>query len=188
LDEVWLDTEGREQSKVELQQQRKHNEELMQNRHLEQVATQELVPTPATQGGHVPGLPIPLGSLISDDKDYSLIADADTESEGDFGGDNADDDDGGPEVNIPHDRAQNPNNFATNSKGRRRSTLTKNPIDRLVPGANNIRSYPETVWKSNANGRLERFNLWTYRQGLTKLAKLNRDVFTLTLGPRIISP
>jgi hypothetical protein len=29
---------------------------------------------------------------------------------------------------------------------------------------------------------LERLNLWSYRQGLTKLAKLNRDIFTLTLG------
>ena len=34
--------------------------------------------------------------------------------------------------------------------------------------------------------RLERFNLWTYQQSLTKLAKLNRDIFTLTLGPRLI--
>ena len=29
-------------------------------------------------------------------------------------------------------------------------------------------------------------NLWTYQQNLTKLAKLNRDIFTLTLGPRLI--
>ena len=139
------------------------------------MATEELAPTPATQGGRVPGLPNPDGALISDDKDDSLIANADTESEEDFGfgGDNADDDDGGPEVNIPHEGAQNPNNFATDSKGRCRSTLTKKPIDRLVPGANNIRSYPETVWKLDADGKLERFNLWTYRQSLNKLAKLN---------------
>ena len=61
-------------------------------------------------------------------------------------------------------------------------------IDRLVPGANNIRNYPETVWKSDANGGLERFNLWTFRQGLTKLTKLNRDIFALTLGSRQIPP
>ena len=56
--------------------------------------TQDLAPTPATQGGHVPGLPVPDGALISDNEDDSFIANADTESEGDFGGDNADDDDG----------------------------------------------------------------------------------------------
>jgi hypothetical protein len=27
---------------------------------------------------------------------------------------------------------------------------------------------------------LERFNLWTYQRSLTKLAKLNRDIFTAT--------
>ncbi len=32
LDEVWLDAEGREQSKIQLRQQRKRNEELMRNR------------------------------------------------------------------------------------------------------------------------------------------------------------
>jgi hypothetical protein len=35
---------------------------------------------------------------------------------------------------------------------------------------------------------LEQFNLWTFRQGLTKLAKLNQDVVTLTLGSRQIPP
>ena len=48
--------------------------------------------------------------------------------------------------------------------------------------------YTETLWKSDADGRLERFNLWTFQQGLTKLAKLNQDVFTLTLGSRQITP
>jgi len=122
--------------------------------------TQDLAPTPATQGGHVPGVPVPDGALISDNKDDSFIADADTESEGDFGGENADDDDG-PEVNIPNEGAQGPN-FATDGEGCRRSTQSHVPIDRLVPGANNIRSYPETVWKSDADGKLENFNLWTF--------------------------
>ena len=182
LDEVWLDAEGREQSKLELRQQRKRNEEFMRNREVEIV---DLAPTPATQGGPVPGVPVPDGALISDDDDSFISLDA--ESEGDFGGvDNADDDDGGPGVNIPNEGAQGPNNFATDSEGRRRSTRSKTPIDRLVPGANNIKSYPETVWKYDAEGRLERFNLWTYQRSLTKLAKLNRDIFTLTLGPRLI--
>ena len=122
--------------------------------------TQDLAPTPATQGGHVPGVPVPDGALISDNKDDSFIADADTESEGDFGGENADDDDG-PEVNIPNEGAQGPN-FATDGEGCCRSTRSCVPIDRLVPGANNIRSYPETVWKSDADGKLENFNLWTF--------------------------
>ena len=94
----------------------------MRNRHLKQVKTQDLAPTPATQGGHVPGVHVPDGALISDDEDDSLIADADTESEGDFGGDNAGDDNVGPEVNIPNEGAQDSNNFATDSEGRRRST------------------------------------------------------------------
>ena len=144
-----------------------------------------MAPTPATQGGPVPCVPIPDGALISDDDD-SFIS-VDTESEGDFGGVyNADYDDVGPGVNIPMRelsqmrelKAQGSDNFATDGEGRCRSTRSKTPIERLVPGANNIKSYPETVWKSDADGRLERFNLWTYQQSLTKLAKLNRDIFT----------
>ena len=164
-----------------------------------------MAPTPNTQGGPVPGVPIPDGALISDDDDDSFIS-VDTESEGDFGGgDNAHDDYGGlgvnipnegaqevddhyggPGVSIPNEGAQGSDNFATDGEGRRRSTRTKIPIDQFVPGANNIKSYPETVWKSDADGKLERFNLWKYQQSLNKLAKLNRDIFTLTLGPRQI--
>jgi len=193
LDDIWLDAEGREQHKLELRQQRKRNDELMRLRDME---IADMAPTPATQGGPVPGVPIGDGALISDDDD-SFISD-DTESEGDFGvGDNADDnDDGGevnipnegarrrgPEVNIPNEGAPGPDNFATDGEGRRRSTRAKIPVERFVPGANTLKSYPEFVWKSKPDGKLERFNLWSYRQGLTKLAKLNRDIFTLTLGP-----
>jgi hypothetical protein len=42
-----------------------------------------MAPTPATQGGPVPGVPVPDGALISDDNN-SFIS-LDTESEGDFG-------------------------------------------------------------------------------------------------------
>jgi hypothetical protein len=59
LDEVWLDAEGCEQSKIELQKQRKRNEELMRNR---EVAIKDMAPTPATQGGHVPDNPLPDGA------------------------------------------------------------------------------------------------------------------------------
>ena len=60
------------------------------------VATQDLAITPGKQGGHVPGLPVSDGALISDNDDDSFISD--TESEGGFCGDNADDT--GPEVHI----------------------------------------------------------------------------------------
>ena len=51
----------------------------MRNR---KVATQDLAPTPGKQGGHVPGLPVPNGMLISDDDDDCFISD--TESKGGF--------------------------------------------------------------------------------------------------------
>ena len=70
MDEVWLDAEGREQSKLELRQQRKQNDELMQNR---DKAITDMAPTPATQGGPVPNDPVPDGALISDDDDDSFI-------------------------------------------------------------------------------------------------------------------
>jgi hypothetical protein len=135
----------------------------------------DMAPTPATQGGPVPGIPIGNGALISDNDD-SFISD-DTESEGDFGvGDNADDDgDGGkanipnegarrrgPEVNIPNEGAPGPDNFATDGEGCCRSTRAKIPIERFFPDANTLKSYPEFVWKSNPDGKLERFNLWLY--------------------------
>ncbi len=105
MDEVWLDAEGREQSKLELQQQRKRNDKLMRNRDM---AIADMAPTPATQGGPVPNVPVPDGALISDDDNDSFISN-DTESEGDFGGgDNDDDDVGSPEVNIPNEGAQDP--------------------------------------------------------------------------------
>ncbi len=133
-------------------------------------------------GGHVPDIPLPDGVLISNYAD-SYISDA--ESEGGFSGANTVDNDS--EDAIPNEGAQGPN-FAVDSEGRRRSTQRHDPIERLVIGANNIRGYPETVWKSDADGRLEHFNLWTFQQGLTKWAKLNRDVFSLTLGSRQIPP
>ncbi len=136
----------------------------MRNR---EVATKDMVPTPATQGGHVPDIPLPDGALISDDDDSFI---SNIESEGGFGGANANEN--GSEDAIPNEGAQGPNS-AVDGEGRRRSTRRRDPIERLVPGPNNIRGYPETFWKSDANGRLEHFNLWTFRQGLTKWTKLN---------------
>jgi hypothetical protein len=101
LDEVWLDVEGHQQSQIELQKQRKCNEELMRNR---EVATKDMVPTPATQGGHVPDIPLPDGALISDDDDSFIFY---TESEGGFGG--ANNDDNYSNDAIPNEGAQGPN-------------------------------------------------------------------------------
>ena len=127
LDKVWLDAKGREQSKIELRQQCKRNDELMRNREVEIV---DMAPTPATQGGPDPRAPVSDGALISSDDDSCISLDA--ESEGDFGGDNADYDDGGPGVNIPNEGANIPNegaqgsdNCATDGEGCRRSTRSK---------------------------------------------------------------
>jgi hypothetical protein len=119
LDEVWLDAKGREQSKIELRKQRERNADLMRNR---EVTTKDMVPTPATQGGHVPDIPRPDGVLISND-DESFISN--TESEGGFGGANADDN--GSEGAIPNEGAQGPN-FAVDGEGQRRSTQRHDPI------------------------------------------------------------
>ncbi len=43
-----------------------------------EVATKDMVPTPATQGGHVPDIPLPDGVLISNDDD-SFISDIESE-------------------------------------------------------------------------------------------------------------
>jgi hypothetical protein len=136
LDEFWLDAEGREQNKIELQKQCKRNEELMRNR---EVDTKDMVLTPATQGGHVPDIPLPDGALISNDDD-SFISNA--ESEGGFG--DANTVDNGSEGAIPNEGAQGPN-FAVDGEGRHRSTGRRDPIERLISGANNIRGCPETV-------------------------------------------
>jgi hypothetical protein len=108
LDEIWLDAEGHEQSKIELWKQCKRNEELMRNR---KVATKDMVPTPATQGGHIPDIPLLDGALISDDDDSFI---SDTESEGGFGGANADEN--GFKDAIPNEGAQGLN-FAVDGEG-----------------------------------------------------------------------
>ncbi len=108
---------------------RNRNEELMRNR---EVVTKDMVPTPATQGGHVPDIPLPDGALIPYDDDSFI---SNTESEGDFGSANADDNNS--KGAIPNEGAQGPN-FAVDGEGLHRSTQRRDPIERLVPGANNI--------------------------------------------------
>jgi len=86
----------------------------MRNR---KVATKDMLPTPISQGGHVPDVPLPDGALISDDDD-SFIS-SNTESEGGFGGFSVDDN--GSNGAIPNEGAQGPN-FAVDGKGRCSST------------------------------------------------------------------
>ena len=118
-----------------------------------------------------------------------MVESGSSESEGGFGGNNNahdDDDSLPPPIQVPEGAPPAAQNIVD---GPRRSTREKKPIDRFVPGANNIRdSCPNYVWKPSADGRLERFNLWTFRQSLTRLDKLNRDIFTLTFGKKNIPP
>ena len=83
-----MDAEGHEQSKIELQQQCKQNKELMRNC---EMATNDMVPTPITQGGYVPDILLLDGALISDDDDDDSFILSDTESEEGFGDANAND-------------------------------------------------------------------------------------------------
>jgi hypothetical protein len=108
---------------------RNRNEELMRNC---EVATNDMVPTPATQGGHVPDIPLPDGALITNHDDSFI---SDTESDGGFGSANADDN--GSKGAILNEGAQGPN-FAVDGEGWCRSTQRHDPIERLDPGANNI--------------------------------------------------
>ena len=56
-----------------------------------EVVTKDMVPTPITQGGHAPDIPLVDCALISDDDDSFILSN--TEPEGGFGVSNADDDD-----------------------------------------------------------------------------------------------
>jgi hypothetical protein len=58
----------------------------------------------------------------------------------------------------------------------------------LIESCHVRNSHPEHVWKPNSDGKLEKLNLWAYRQSVTKLDKLNRDIFTLTFGKREVPP
>ena len=109
-----------------------------------------------------PTVPIGDGVVISDSEDDSLVESMISESEGDVGGnDNFNDNDNlSPPMQVPEGAPPAASNI---NYGPRRSTREKKPIDRFVPGAKNIRdSCPNYVWKSGANGNLERLNLWTF--------------------------
>jgi hypothetical protein len=179
LDEVWLDDEDRRQKRDKLCRQQARNDARIRNR---ERSARETVNTPVTP------VSIGDGAVISDSEDDSSVESMISESEGDVGGnDNFNDNDNLPTpMQVPEGDLPSAPNI---NDGPRRSTREKKPIDRFVPGAKNIRdSCPNYVWKSGVNGSLERLNLWTFRQSLTKLDKLNRDIFTLTVGKKTIPP
>jgi hypothetical protein len=80
------------------------------------------------------------------------------------------------------------NEGAGNDGIRRSNRQRKGPRERLIETCHVRNSYPEHVWKPDSDGKLERLNLWSYRQSLAKLDKLNRDIFTLTLGKKEVPP
>ena len=185
LDEVWLDEEGRRQSRDELRQQRARNDARIRAR---ERSAQDQVSTPVSP---TPAAPIPIGdgAVISDSEDDSSVESGTSQSEGGAGGNNNvnyDDDSLPPPVQAPEGAPPDAPNIVD---GPRRSTREKKPVDRYVPGSYNIRdSSPNYVWKTGASGSLAKFNLWAFRRSMTKLDKLNRDIFTLTLGKKTIPP
>ena len=104
------------------------------------------------------------GAVISNSKNDSLVESGSSESEGGVGGNNNayndDDDSFPPPVQVPEGAPPAEPNIVDRPCW---STREKKPIDRFVPGENNILdSCPNYVWKPGADGRLERFNLWTF--------------------------
>ena len=65
-----------------------------------------------------------------------------------------------PPFNVPEGAPPAATNI---DAGPCRSTREKKPINMFVPGAKNIwGSFPNYVWKPGLDGKLERFNLWTF--------------------------
>ena len=160
LDDVWLDEEGRRQSRNEIRRQRSRNEAQVRAR---DKSVREKASVPIS-GSPTPAAAVPRGdgAVISDSEDDSLVGSVSSESEGGFGNNYAYDGDDSlpPPVLVPEGAPPAAPNI---DAGPRWSTREKRPIDRFVPGANNIQdSCPNYVWKPGADGRLERFNLWTF--------------------------
>ncbi len=111
-----------------------------------------------------------------------------SESEGDVGGNNNFDDDDNlpPPMKVPEGAPPAAPNIDAGPcwLGCQR----KGPRDGLIESCNIRDSCPNHVWKPGSDGKLERFNLWTFRQSLTRLDKLNQDIFTLTFGKKNIPP
>jgi hypothetical protein len=134
LDDVWLDEEGRQQSRDELRRQRARNDARIRAREKsarDKVST-PISPTPAAS------VPIGDGAVISDSEDDSSVESGFSESEGGFGGNNNayDDDSLSPPVHVPEGAPPAAPNI---DAGPRRSTREKKTINRFVPVAVVIR-------------------------------------------------
>jgi hypothetical protein len=120
--------------------------------------------------------------VISDSECDSSIESMISESEGDVqGNDNFYNDDNllPPPIQVPEGAPPSAPNI---NDGPQRSTRKRKPIDRFVPGAKNIRdSCPNYVWKSGADGSLEKLDLWTFRRSFTKMDKLNSETNVISL-------
>ncbi len=94
LDEVWLDDEGRRQSRDELRRQQAQTDARIRNR---ERSAREKVNTPVTP------VPIGDGAVISDSEDDSSVESMISESEGDVGvNDNFNDNDNLPTpIQVP---------------------------------------------------------------------------------------
>ena len=205
LDEVWLDDEGRRQSRDELRRQRARNDAQVRAR--DEMARQKASASPTT-AGPAPSLfnPGGDGAVISDSDDDSSVLSGYSESEGDVGNnyvlDDDDDESFPPPVNVPegdlppapnivNEGAENAPNVVNEGAGNdnlRRGSRDRRPPNRLIESCHIRDSHPENVWKADSDGKLERFNLWTFNRGLSKLSKLNRDIFVLTLGRKDVPP
>ena len=195
LDDVWLDDEGRRQSRDELRRQRARNDAQVRAR---EKSDRDKASAPTTTSG--PAFAPPNshgdGAVISDSEDDSSVVSASSESEGGGYNNNAYNDDDSlpavpPPINVPEGAPPPaPNIVPEGAVGgpRRSSRQRKGPRDRLIESCHVRNSHPEHVWKPNSDGKLEKLNLWAYRQSLTKLDKLNRDIFTLTFGKREVPP
>jgi hypothetical protein len=173
LDKVWLDDEGCRQSRDELRRQRSRNDAQVRFRDR---AARERASAPTTKAGPTPAAAIPRGdgTVISDSEDDSSVESDSSESEGGVGNNNAydNDDDGSlpPPVNVPEGAPPAAPNV---DAGPRRSGCQRKPCKKLIESCNIRDSCPNYVWRPGLDGKLERFNLWTFQQSLTRLDKLS---------------
>ncbi len=136
----------------------------------------ERASAPTTKAGPTPAAAIPRGDgvVISDSEDDSSVKSGSSESEGGVGDndtyDNNDDGSLPPPVKVPEGAPPAAPNI---DAGPHWSGRQRKPPKRLIESCNIRDSCPNYVWRLGLDGKLERFNLWTFRQSLTRLDKLN---------------
>ncbi len=134
-------------------------------------AARERASAPTTTAGPTPAAAIPRsdGAVISDSEDDSSVESSFSESEEGVGNNDAyDNDDDG---SLPSEGA--PPAAPNIDAGPRRSGHQRKPRERLIESCNIRDSCLNYVWRPGLDGKLDRFNLKTFRQNLTRLDKLN---------------